>query len=53
MTSKNLNLYNKIFETIFYILKEEIIKYKFDYIDIMCDFELNLKAIKKISIIQI
>ena len=43
MTSKNLKLHNKIFETVFDILKEENIKYKFDNIDNIYDFELNLR----------
>ena len=40
MSNKKLETYNKIFSTIFEILKTENIKYKPKDIQIMCDFEL-------------
>lgn len=47
MSNKKLETYNKIFSTIFDILKIENIKYEPKSIKIMCDFELNFrKSIK-------
>ena len=43
MTSKKLSLYNKIFRFIFEILEYEKIDYSFKDLDVMCDFEINLK----------
>lgn len=49
MTNKKLETYNKIFTTIFEILKMENIKYEPKSINIMCDFELNLRKSLKIN----
>ena len=43
MSNKKLETYNKIFSTLFDILKIENIKYEPKSIKITCDFELNLE----------
>jgi len=51
MSNKKLETYNKIFSTIFEILKMENIKYEPKAIKIMCDFELKLRKSIKINFI--